>query len=204
MGMGSLIITIVDPILALARSKQKDLIAFLRELVECESPSDDPAAITRFVELFQARTADIARFQTVKGCKFGPHLLCEFDLPGKRKSGQILALGHSDTVYPIGMLDKMPFRSSKGRLWGPGVLDMKGGVALFVYAMRILRELGIEVPHKVVLQLNSDEEVGSESSRPLTETQAKKSLAVLVLEPGQGLEGAAKTARKGVGDYTIK
>src|SRR6185369_3562057 len=109
----------------------------------------------------------------------------------------------SDTVYPLGTLAKMPFRVAEGRLWGPGVLDMKGGIAFFVYAMRVLRELDIPVKRKVLLQLNSDEEVGSESSRPLTEKEAQRSVAVLVLEPGQGLEGAAKTARKGVGDYTV-
>jgi glutamate carboxypeptidase len=195
----------MDPILSLARKKQKDLIAFLREMVESESPSDDPQSIERFVSLFELRTRDLARPRRFNGGKhFGPHLQCEFDLPGPaRKSGQILALGHSDTVYPMGTLSRMPFKLAKGRLWGPGVLDMKGGVAMFVFAMRILRELEIPVKRRVVLQLNSDEEVGSESSRALTEKEAIRSDAVLVLEPGQGLEGAAKTSRKGIGDYRV-
>jgi glutamate carboxypeptidase len=195
----------MDPILSLARKKQKDLIAFLRELVECESPSDDPQSIERFASLFELRTRDLTRCRRFNGGKhFGPHLQCQFDLPGPaRKSGQILALGHSDTVYPMGTLSRMPFKLAKGRLWGPGVLDMKGGVAMFVFAMRVLRELDIPVKRRVVLQLNSDEEVGSESSRPLTEKEAIQSDAVLVLEPGQGLEGAAKTARKGIGDYRV-
>ncbi len=193
----------MNEIVSLVRSKQAELIAFLRELVECESPSGDPAAIARFADLFENRVADIAKVRRVKGGKFGPHLQCEFELPGSRKKGQILALGHSDTVYPLGTLANMPFRVKDGRIWGPGVLDMKGGVAFFVYAMRVLRELDMPVNRKVVLQLNSDEEVGSESSRALTEKEARRSVAVLVLEPGQGLEGAAKTARKGVGDYTV-
>ena len=93
-----------------------------------------------------------------------------------------------------------------GKGWpalGAGILDMKGGVAFFVFAMRALRELGIPVKRKVLLQLNSDEEAGSESSRALTEKEAKRSAAVLVLEPGTGPEGKAKTARKGVGDFTV-
>jgi glutamate carboxypeptidase len=98
----------------------------------------------------------------------------------------------------------MPFREGEGRLWGPGVLDMKSGVAFFITAMRALRELDVPVASKVLLQLNSDEEVGSDSSRALTEKNAKKSKAVLVLEPGTGMEGKLKTARKGVGDYTVK
>jgi glutamate carboxypeptidase len=193
----------MDPVLAYVRSKQDELISFLRELVECESPSDDPAAVARFVDLFESRTADIAKSRRVKAKNFGPHLLCEFKLPGRGKEGQILALGHSDTVHPLGSLKAMPFRIAGGRLWGPGVLDMKGGVAFFVFAMRALRDLGIPVKRRVVLQLNSDEEVGSDSSRSLTEEQAKASAAVLVLEPGTGLEGKAKTARKGIGGYAL-
>jgi glutamate carboxypeptidase len=80
---------------------------------------------------------------------------------------------------------------------------MKAGIAFFVFAMAALRELDLPVKRKIVLQLNSDEEVGSESSRPLTEQAAKKSAAVLVLEPGTGLTGKLKTARKGVGDYDV-
>jgi glutamate carboxypeptidase len=97
----------------------------------------------------------------------------------------------------------MPFREAKGRLWGPGVLDMKAGMVFFIFAMHALRDLDIPVARKVILQVNSDEEVGSESSRALTEDGAKNAAAVLVLEPGTGLEGKLKTARKGVGDYTI-
>ncbi len=130
-------------------------------------------------------------------------MVCEMSLPGRKKSGRVLALGHSDTVWPLGTLRTMPFRQTGGRLWGPGVLDMKSGIAFFIFAARALRELDIPVASRVFLQLNSDEEVGSESSRALTEKNAAGSTAVLVLEPGTGLEGKLKTARKGVGDFTI-
>jgi glutamate carboxypeptidase len=103
----------------------------------------------------------------------------------------------------MGTLRTMPFRQEKGRLWGPGVLDMKSGLAFFVFAIRALRELEIPVSKKVVLQINADEEVGSHTSRALTEAAAKRSDLVLVLEPGTGLEGKLKTARKGVGLYRI-
>ena len=176
------------------------IVSFIRELVECESPSDDAAAIARFTTLFADRARDIA------DCRFvGTHLQCEFKLPGpaRKRSGQILALGHSDTVWPMGTLRQMPWRQEQGRLWGPGVLDMKAGLAFFVFAMREIREADVPVSRKVVLQLNSDEEVGSHSSRALTEREAKKSAAVLVLEPGTGLEGKLKTARKGVGGFRV-
>jgi glutamate carboxypeptidase len=97
----------------------------------------------------------------------------------------------------------MPYRQSRGRLWGPGVFDMKAGLAFFLFAMQGLRDLDLPVARKVVLQVNSDEEVGSPSSRVLTEEAARRSGAVLVLEPSTGLEGKLKTSRKGVGDYTI-
>jgi glutamate carboxypeptidase len=197
------IITAVDSILSEARSRQKQIVALIREMVECESPSDDPAAVNRFVDLLGDVAPSFARVKTVPGGRFGRHVVCEFDLFGKKKQGQILALGHSDTVWPLGTLASMPFRQKDGRLWGPGVLDMKAGIAFFIYAMRILRDLEVPVAHKVAMQINSDEEVGSESSRALTEKNAKRSKAVLVLEPSTGLEGKLKTARKGIGGYTV-
>ncbi len=186
-------------------ARQDRIVALIRQMVECESPSDSPEAVNRFVELIGDTLAGEAKIKTLSGgAIYGRHLRAEFDLPGRKKSGQILALGHSDTVWPMGTLKTMPFREADGRLWGPGVLDMKAGVAFFIFAMRALRELDTPVARKVFLQLNSDEEVGSHSSRPLTEDAAKKSVAVLVLEPGTGLAGKLKTARKGVGDYTVK
>ncbi|HWZ33423.1 MAG TPA: M20 family metallopeptidase [Bryobacteraceae bacterium] len=193
----------MDRFLRYARLKQKDIIALTREFVECESPSDDPPSVDRFISLATKRTQDIATVSVSRGTTYGPNARFTFTLPGKKKDGQILALGHSDTVWPMGTLGKMPFRESRGRLWGPGVLDMKGGLAFFIFAMRALRDLDVAVARKVVLQVNADEEVGSESSRAWTEEAAKQSVAVLVLEPGTGLEGKLKTARKGVGDYTI-
>ncbi len=193
----------MDPLLVYAQARQSAIIETIRQMVECESPSDDRAAVNRHVEQLCDMLAGEAKLTRKKGGTYGDHLLVEFALPGRKKSGQILALGHTDTVYPLGILKTMPWRVAEGRLWGPGVLDMKGGVAFFIHAMRALRELDVPVGKKVVLQLNSDEEVGSHSSRALTEAMAKKSAAVLVLEPGTGLTGKLKTARKGVGGYVV-
>jgi glutamate carboxypeptidase len=189
----------MDSYLRYARAKQKDIIALIREFVECESPSDHPAGIKQFVDLLSARVSDIAKVKRLPG----GHARVEFNLPGAKKDGQILALGHSDTVWSLGTLRTMPFREEKGRLWGPGVLDMKAGIAFFIFAMRALREMDTPLSKKVVMQVNADEEIGSDSSRALTEEAAQSSIAVLVLEPGTGLEGKLKTARKGVGDYTL-
>lgn len=184
--------------------RQSAIIQTIREFVECESPSDDAAAVDRFVDLLAERLRGLGHVKTFKGGKFGRHLQCRFELPGpRRKKGRILALGHSDTVWPIGTLRTMPFREADGRLWGPGAYDMKAGLAFFLTAIEALRDLDIPVSHDVILQMNSDEEVGSESSRELTEKTASGCEAVLVLEPSTGLEGKLKTARKGVGDYTV-
>jgi glutamate carboxypeptidase len=182
---------------------QAEMMDLIGQFVECESPSDDRAAVDRFVDLVCDTLAPVARLKTVPGGRFGRHLLAEMKLPGRKKSGQVLALGHSDTVWPVGALRDMPFRNHRGRLWGPGVLDMKAGIAFFIFAARALRELSLPAPSRVLLQLNSDEEVGSGSSRALTEENARRSHTVLVLEPGTGLEGKLKTARKGVGAFTV-
>lgn len=193
----------MDPILSWAQSRLSEITGLIRQLVECESPSDDRAAVNRMVELVSDTVAPMAAVKTLPGGRFGNHLVCEMKLPGRRKQGQVLVLGHSDTVWPVGTLPSMPFREADGRLWGPGAFDMKAGIAFFVFAARALRELETPVPSKVLLQLNSDEEVGSESSRPLTEKNAARSKAVLIPEPSAGPEGKLKTARKGVGDFRI-
>ncbi|HXK07451.1 MAG TPA: M20 family metallopeptidase [Verrucomicrobiae bacterium] len=194
----------MDPLLSFARAHESAMTSLIRSFVECESPSDDPAAVTRFVELVADTVAPYAKVKTIAGGRFGRILTAEMKLPGRRKSGQVLALGHSDTVWPMGTLRSMPFRATDGRLWGPGVLDMKAGIAFFVFALQGLRELDVAVPSKVVLQLNPDEEVGSDASRALTEKNAARSKSVLVLEPGTGLAGKLKTARKGVGHFLVK
>jgi glutamate carboxypeptidase len=194
----------VDSLLAHAQSKQKELVALIRRFVECESPSDSPRDVGRFVELLADTIGPMAKVKVHKPGRYGPNLEAEFHLPGRGKSGQVLALGHSDTVWALGTLRSMPFREAEGRLWGPGVLDMKSGMAFFIFAAHALRDLDLPVRSRVVLQVNADEEVGSESSRALTEKNGRRSKAVLVLEPGTGLTGKLKTARKGVGSVRVK
>lgn len=186
-----------------ATQKQAEIVRLIGRLAGCESPSDRPEAVDRFTALLAREAAGFATAQFFPGGDFAKHLRLEFDLPGRAKSGQILVLGHADTVWPLGTLETMPFREADGRLWGPGVLDMKAGLAFCLFAVRALRDLDVAVQRKVVLLVVSDEEVGSPSSRALTEAEARQSDCVLVLEPGTGLSGKLKTARKGVGHYTI-
>jgi glutamate carboxypeptidase len=183
-------------------SKRDAMVRTIRELVEIESPSDNKQAADR-IGTFLAE-----KFQTIGGVArlhrvvdFGDHLQVEF--PGRDKSKPVLLLGHFDTVYPLGTLASMPCYLSQDRLCGPGVLDMKSGIALMLHAIEALKSWHGEMPRPVIVLLVSDEEVGSSSSRKITEALAKESAAVLVLEPAAGLRGAVKTARKGVGEYTL-
>lgn len=193
----------MHPFLRWANAKQEEIISFIQEMVECESPSDSPQDVNRFVDLLIERTKDIAKAEVLQPDGFGKHLRLAFTIRGSADS-QILGIGHSDTVWPLGTLQTMPFRRASGRLWGPGVLDLKSGLAFFVYAVRALRDLDVMPHKKVTLLLVSDEEVGSHASRALTESEAKRSDCVLVLEPGTGLTGKLKTSRKGVGNYSIR
>jgi glutamate carboxypeptidase len=197
----------MDSIQRWAEDRREDLIALLKELVECESPSNEAASVDRFQELLAARSAGLAKPKLVKSAGgYGRNLLLDFELPGPRrkKPGRILGVGHADTVWETGTLRSMPFRREMGRLWGPGVLDMKAGLASFLFAMTALRELDLPVARRVSLWVVSDEEVGSAGSRAQTEALAKEACAALILEPGTGLEGKLKTARKGVGVYAVR
>jgi len=193
----------MHPLLRYATDRKAEIIASVKEMVECESPSESPRDVDRLVDLLIERTRDVARARTVKSDRYGKHLRLEFKVGGSKREGQVLGVGHSDTVWPLGTLKSMPFRQSRGRLWGPGVLDMKSGIAFFVYAVRALRELDTPVKRRIVLLIVSDEEVGSTTSRATTEAEARQSDCVLVLEPGEGPTGRLKTARKGVGGYRI-
>lgn len=174
------------------------MIQTLRALVEVESPSDSKPAVDAAVGLaagFAKASGGSVKLHKQK--HFGDVLEVRFGSRRGRKP--ILLLGHLDTVWPLGSLAMMPWRESDGRFWGPGVLDMKAGVAMALAAARALGQLGVTRP--ITLLLNSDEEMGSPASQPITERLALASAAVLVLEPAQGL--ACKTARKGTGNWRI-
>jgi len=189
--------------LAYFTQRRDQIVATIRELVEIESPSDNKVSVDRFSEVAAAKFAALGGAVKVHAVKdFGNHLQADF--AGKASGKPVLLLGHYDTVYPLGTLATMPCRENGDKLTGPGVLDMKSGIACMLHALAGLKEWHGELPRPVTVLLVSDEEVGSDSSRAITESLAKKSAAVLVLEPSYGREGAVKTARKGVGEYQVK
>ena len=195
----------MDSILRTLQAQQGEMVKMLRRLVEAESPSTDKAAVDRFGAMVGGIARRMqARVRVFPSRQTGNHLRAEFRLGPGRTTGQILLLGHLDTVWERGTIARMPFRVRRGRACGPGVFDMKSGIVAALFALRALQTLRIPVKKKVVLLLTSDEETGSLTSRPLTEREARRSDCVLVLEPAHGLKGALKTSRKGVGEFEIQ
>ena len=184
--------------------RERQMVRLLGEFVRCESPSHDKPSMDRMARLvareWRKRGANV---QILQQKTRGNHVRAQARIGGGRAAGQILVIGHMDTVYPSGTLAKMPFRISDGRAWGPGTFDMKGGLVIGLAAVDALTTLGVQPRRRLVFVWNSDEEIDSESSRRLIEREAKRSEAVLVLEPALGAKGNLKTARKGVGTAEI-
>lgn len=185
------------------RERQGAMAEVVRHMVEIESPSDNKAAVDRLGRWLAGKFEALGGHSKFhRATDFGDHL--QVDFPGRDRRPAVLLLGHLDTVYPLGTLATMPCREAAGRLHGPGTLDMKSGIAMMLYAIDAMRDQGGTLPRALSVLLVSDEEVGSSSSRRITEELAKRSAAVFVLEPSYGPKGAVKTARKGVGEYTLK
>ncbi len=183
------------------KARQDALAGTIREFVEIESPSDNKVAADRMAAFLAEKFASLTgRVRMHPAEDFGNNV--QIDFAGRENVEPVLLLGHFDTVYPIGTLANMPCRVADGRLYGPGVLDMKSGIALMISAIAALQAWHGGLPRPVTVFLVSDEEVGSYSSRKITEALAKQSAAVLVLEPA-GPRRGVKTARKGVGEYVL-
>jgi len=185
------------------RERQGAMVEAIRQMVEIESPSDNKLAVDRLGRWLAGKFEALGGHSKFhRTADFGDHL--QVDFPGRDRRQPALLLGHFDTVYPMGTLATMPCREAGGRLHGPGTLDMKSGIAMMLYAIDAMRDQGGTLPRALTVLLVSDEEVGSSSSRRITEELAKRSAVVFVLEPSYGLKGAVKTARKGVGEYLLK
>jgi glutamate carboxypeptidase len=205
----------MDEIVRTARAGEARMKARLRELVEVESPSEDKGGVDRAGDLVVGWATELGgRVKRHRQKAFGDVLEIRFGAT-RRGVGRVLLLGHLDTVWPMGTLKKMPWREADGKVWGPGVVDMKAGVVIALEAVAALKELGKE--RSVTLLLVSEEEVGSPVSRAITERLARACAAVFVLEPAQELRHpngqgtpagdpvfAYKTARKGVGQFELR
>lgn len=179
----------------------QDLLALL---VSLESPSTVPASqqaiLSRLRQEFESRAF---RVQQISGRQTGGHLVA---IPTQRQPQQPiqLLLGHCDTVWGLGTLDKMPIRIQQGKLYGPGSYDMKAGLVSSLFAIEAVQSQDLSLSVVPVMLINSDEEIGSEESTPHIRRLAKIADRVFVMEPSLGPTGKLKTARKGIGQFTIR
>ncbi|MGI9557003.1 MAG: M20 family metallopeptidase, partial [Solirubrobacterales bacterium] len=191
-------------ILSDLRSRTGEMTEMLTRLAEAESPSGNRAAQARPTELIGAELRLLGfEVQRVPGKDVGDHLLADAIDKTDGRPMQLL-LGHLDTVWPIGTIDAMPIRADEGRLHGPGVYDMKGGIVQMLFALSALRERGHRPSLSPIVFINTDEEIGSPESRGHIERLATQAARVFVLEPSFGPAGSLKTARKGVGRFVIQ
>ena len=195
-------------ILRWLRERESAITRQVGRLVAIESSSYDRAGVNRLVDALAAewkkRGVLVERIRRARTTERGDLLRCEWRPNANAAAGQILVLGHTDTVYERGTLERMPFRVAGGRAYGPGTLDMKAGLAIALAAVDALRAAHLEPRRRVAFLWTPDEEIGSGASRAVIEREARRSAAVLVLEPGTGPRGKLKTARKGVGEFRLE
>jgi glutamate carboxypeptidase len=190
--------------LRLLKLRLPEMLSTLQRLVLAESPSLEKEAADRCCDILAAewnkRGAIVERIaQKIRG----DQLRVTWWPQKSRPAGQFLVLGHYDTVYSCGDLAKMPFRVSGGKAYGPGIFDMKAGITQALFALDALQQTKVPLLNRLVFLWTSDEEIGSDASRKLIETEARRSDAVFVLEPSLGPKGLIKTARKGVGEAEL-
>lgn len=189
-------------------ARQPAMLDQLRTWIGMESPTLDKERVDAFGRVLATAFADAgAQVRTHPGGRWGDIVEAVFE-PERAEAGPLLVLGHLDTVFPVGTLDRMPFRigqdaDGEERVWGPGVIDMKGGLLQGLYAVKALTALGVPLRRRCVFLVIGDEETGSHGGRALIEQKAREAEVVLVLEPGTGLQGKLKTARKGIGAFAL-
>jgi glutamate carboxypeptidase len=180
----------------------KEILAGIREWVAIESPTDTPAAVNRMMDRVQEEFAPLGvSIQRIPRDGFGDCL--KIRSPWGGDGPGILVLSHLDTVHPLGTLhDGLPYRVEGDSAYGPGIYDMKGGAFLAFHAFRHLVRLGRETPLPITFLYNSDEELSSQSSRPLIEDEATQARFVFVTEPCRD-GGAVVTSRKGTARFDV-
>jgi glutamate carboxypeptidase len=187
-------------VLAYLNDQRPAMVDLLARLARAESPSTNPKAVGEVLTILadELEAADLS-VRRLPGRASGGMLVARRD----RARALQLLVGHCDTVWPLGTLRDMPVHVEGATIHGPGVFDMKGGLVQMIYALRALHELGLRPPAGCVAVINSDEEIGSADSTPLIRRLARRAARAFVLEPAFGRAGKLKTARKGVGNFTL-
>ncbi len=190
-------------LLTCLRSLQPEMVDLLERLVRAESPSADVEAQRGpYRILAEALSSAGYTVRPIRGFETGDHLYARPD-DRRRGAPRQLLMGHMDTVWPIGTLERMPVQRRNGLLFGPGTADMKGGLVVLVFALRALRELSLVPAVTPVVLINADEEIGSVDSTRFVRLLADGAERAFVLECGEGADGRLKIARKGLGRFVI-
>lgn len=192
-----------EDVLHYLKGRQDPMVHMLRRMTEAESPSDVPSAQREIREIIAVELESLGfAVKRIPGRSSGGMLYAR-PVKRRRKAPAQLMLGHYDTVWPLGTLKEMPFIHNGDSVRGPGVYDMKGGVVQAILAVEALQHFGFEPAVTPLIFLNSDEEIGSRESRRYIESLAPLVNRVFVLEPSLGISGRLKTARKGIGRFTV-
>ena len=194
---------ISDKILKYSKEHAAEMERFLFDIVSMESPTDDAASQKAVLDRIQGELEDLGYYVfRMPGRKRGGFLYARPDDREKGLDTQLL-IGHCDTVWPINTIQNMPIRHEDGRIHGPGIFDMKAGITQIIFALKALRDLDISVRFAPTILINSDEEKGSRESSASIARLARVAKRAFILEPPMGLEGKLKTARKGLGSFTL-
>ncbi len=186
-------------------TRRESILKSIRELVERETKSREESLLNEIASFVAGQLSEIgARVELVTQPGYGTHLVARFSFDHEKSEKNVLVVGHLDTVWPIGSIERLPYRvTPEGRAHGPGIFDMKSGVAIAVESLRTIFSRRLTTKSPVTLLLTCDEEIGSKTSRSLVEEEAKKASAALVLEPPI-TGGIVKTGRKGIGTFTVR
>ncbi len=194
---------IAEDLLKYLKRDKEEMQAFLEELVKLESPSRNLESQHQILTFIGKHLKKLGFYTLhVPGHKTGGYLYARPNRRDKNKALQLL-IGHCDTVWELDTLEKMPFQKDKTTMSGPGVYDMKAGLSQMIFALKAIKKLDQSLPLTPVILINSDEEIGSKESKAAIERLAKVCDRAYIMEPPLGLKGKLKTARKGLGRFTI-
>lgn len=192
-----------DQVISHVRNQQPALIQLLQHMVDAESPSSQPGSHRLIISILNEALSSIDfKVFTTGSNSSHKHIYARRHKRPRGQDAQLL-VGHYDTVWPLGTAAIRPFSIDGNIVRGPGVFDMKGGLAQIVFALKTIHELDLPLLVEPVVFINSDEEIGSRTSTRYIRALAQRVERAFVLEPAMGEEGAIKTERKGIGRFTI-
>jgi len=190
-------------IITYLKDNHKPMLALLKEMVAIESPSNNKKALKNVIRFLRKELEQLGFYTLhISGKNTGGYLYAR-PLIRKKNTPLQLLIGHCDTVWELQSIKDMPVVQSNGKLSGPGVFDMKAGIIQILFSLRTIKALQLDLAVTPIILINTDEEIGSHESTPIIKRLSKLVHRAFVLEPPLGLEGRLKTARKGVGRFTI-